>query len=475
MGNQQGVPPEGSSSKKSKKKQQYNTVGILSTEDDEPSSYTATSHNKPVPTSTPQLSQIKPEVNRVSKPPEIDLLSGPVPQDRSNVPPNVIRPTQANGVPNVKPSSVPALSNTSNVKPPKGNGVVSESFLCSSLPRPGNSNSSCHLNITGLDQITVECLFEAKCTNFKAEYWLLYAPIPPLTSFQGEGKVSVKLPSPSSIVPVCKKILDTQGRELLQIVIPVDQHPHFHNGLKVIVSFEVSLFTRELFHDPYAQIPYQLAAEEEVILATSDIGPYKLTDSTFQNYIRENGNMLFRNPNEIGEESIIYAQRIFYFLSQNFSCKDNDVKDRSILTTIKNKSSDCAGICILFCAILRCQELPARVVYGRLIDKAMAPYSITEFFVEDVGWIPADIAAMITKGRRLEKKSDGKLPFFGDQKPNFIALHCENEFQLDTIKYGVQTIDTLQTIPHWTSGQGNKNAVQSRCAWKETKRTKVEM
>ena len=145
------------------------------------------------------------------------------------------------------------------------------------------------------------------------------------------------------------------------------------------------------------------------------------------------------------------------------------------MCTIKNKKSDSAGLALLLCAILRCQELPARVVYGRLVKDGMKPHAIAEFFIEEVGWIPADIAMMIQKGKSLGKKQDGKLPFFGEQTSTFLALHYDNGFQLDTLKYGVKEVDNFLSIPFWVSGPGDTKSVQSRSAWKEVKRTKVNM
>jgi len=247
-----------------------------------------------------------------------------------------------------------------------------------------------------------------------------------------------------------------------------------NNVLQIAASFSVSLFARELFYDPNIQIPYQIASNEELIFATSDGGPYILTNTEFHKYLRENGNMLFRNPSEIREEGIIYAQRVFHFISEHYSYTEDGVYDKNLLNIIKHKRSDSAGLSLLFCSILRCQELPARVIYGRLTDNQMKPYAISEFFIEEVGWIPADIGAMITRGKSMNKKQDGKLPFFGEQQPTFIALHYDSVFQLDTIKFGVKTLDTLLNIPYWVSGDGDLSQIKSRSAWKVSSKVKLQ-
>ena len=75
----------------------------------------------------------------------------------------------------------------------------------------------------------------------------------------------------------------------------------------------------------------------------------------------------------------------------------------------------------------------------------MPAYSIAEFFIEEIGWIPADICAMVQRGKAMPKKPDGKLPFFGEQSPTFLALHYDSRLELDTIKFGNKTVETLQT------------------------------
>lgn len=146
------------------------------------------------------------------------------------------------------------------------------------------------------------------------------------------------------------------------------------------------------------------------------------------------------------------------------------------MTTLKNKNSDSIGLSLLLCGILRCQELPARVVYGRLLSDNMKHHAIVEFFIEEVGWIPADIFLMVQKGKKMHKKQDGKLPFFGEQTPTFLALHCDGNFQLDTVRFGKKEISHLLNLPFFAAGNGElKTDIQSRTAWKEVKRTKVSM
>ena len=174
------------------------------------------------------------------------------------------------------------LSAAPQPRPPAGKPISTETFVSSLRPQSGYSASSCHLNITGMEQVRVECLLEVKCTQMTAEHFLVYVAVPPLTSFQGEGKVTIALPSPSTKPPLCKLLMDNQGREVLQILVPVDQHPHLSKHLLLVASFEASLFTRELFFDPNVQMPYQVASTMELDVAMANNGPYLLTDSDFQ-------------------------------------------------------------------------------------------------------------------------------------------------------------------------------------------------
>lgn len=352
MGNQQGqqIPTDDQPSKKNKGKQK-NSVTHHQT-----SSYSSPAQN----TSPPPTQQNKPPST-----PTIDLLSAPIPEQRSSAPTNpnqrvnTLTPIQSNAAPNLPISKHPSQTgppiqsrpnpqlNQQSTQPQRQpvqqsqpntstqptsqiptQLLSSDEFLCGQSPQCGTSYSACHLNITGLEQVTVECVLETKTTNFKADHWLVYVPIPPLTSFQGEGKVTIKLPSKTG-APMCKKMVDPHGRELLQVVVPVDQNPHFTSGLKILASFEVSLFTRELFYDPNVQIPYQVATNQEIENATSDASPFILRNSDFQKYINTHKNVLYRNQSEVREEAIIYAQRVYHFIAENFSIADN-VTDSSL-------------------------------------------------------------------------------------------------------------------------------------------------
>lgn len=357
MGNQQGQPIP-TDEKSNKKKNKNNSV---------------VSHHNSTPVVQNTQPPRQPSPQKPPSTPTIDLLSGPLPTDTRNQR-NTLNPTQANPVPSMPIANKPSLNqNTMNQpqqhrptnpsqqqqrvqqnispqrqpntnQPPPSNIpqknvpiketpqipskiVVSDEFLCGMSPQCGTSYSACHLNITGLEQVTLDCILETKPVNFKIDHWLIYVPIPPLTSFQGEGKLTIKLPSNNT--PICNKVIDSQGRELLQVVIPIDQHPHFVKNLKLIATFEVSLFTRELFYDPNVQIPYQIATQQEVENATADGGPYILRNADFQNYINANKNILYRNQSEIRDEAIIYAQRVFHFIGENFTASET-VSDHSI-------------------------------------------------------------------------------------------------------------------------------------------------
>ena len=435
-------------------------------------------HNKPNP-----VNNQPPPINRATQPPQ-----GHPQQPGASVqnkPPVQQQPHQQ---PPQQPAPNPPAQAVVN-KPNQEKGVKTEFYLSNLKPLSGISLSACHLNITSADQFLFEATAQVMLNNIEVkDNWVLYAPIPPLTSFQAEGKLSITLPG-SNVPPHCEKILDTQGRELIRVIIPINQHPHFKKSLKIIFNFEVILFSRELYHDPNVQLPCQVATEQDLIIHSSDGGLYALTDSNFQNFVTQHSNVLFRNPYEVGDQTIIYAQRVFHFISEHFEYFMDHKLDRSLrmfyfifskqffsnfflllqVSTIQKKKSDAGGLALLFCAILRLQEVPARILVGRWTNGAMEPHAITEFYVEQIGWIPADIGSMVNKGKKMPKPPSGKLPFFGEQPSNFLALHYETTFHLDTLKYGIQDVFTLQEFPYWVSNGSHKYS----SSWKLVGKTPV--
>jgi len=455
---------------------------------------------KPIIVEAPKPAPVQPSPIQ-NKPIEpVKQVQNPTPNQNPNPPKQSAAPTstqQSQVVPKPiqNPSSSVAKPGTTQTNPPGSNPTQTaakptqnqqpapankspEKLLIKSEPIesqliaiPMYSASPVHLNITGMETVVLESIVEVRVPKLQAEYWLLYIPVPPLTSFQYGSKVWVQIQSlGAQPQPFTAAGVDDQGRELIQLTLPVSDHPQFSQGLALSVFFEVNLVARELFFDPSVQLQAQAASQHELMICSSDLGRYHLTDQNFQQFIHAHGDLLYRNPQEIADQTIIYAQRVFHFLSEHFTVVPSADSDRNLHNIIRNKKSDAAGLSLLFCAILRCQEVPARLLVGRWVKDDPAPYTIAEFYVDQVGWIPADIASMISFGKNKPKNAQGRLPYFGEQPTNFVALHYDFDISVDTIKYGIQTLASMQTLPFWVSGTGTEDNKQSATKWKVVSR-----
>lgn len=85
------------------------------------------------------------------------------------------------------------------------------------------------------------------------------------------------------------------------------------------------------------------------------------------------------------------ARRIFDWILDNISYK-YPPEDRGVIPTLKNKSGDCGEFNHLFITLCRSLGIPARSVFGMWsIPKSKKHFHAwCEFYLEDVGWIPAD-------------------------------------------------------------------------------------
>jgi hypothetical protein len=103
-------------------------------------------------------------------------------------------------------------------------------------------------------------------------------------------------------------------------------------------------------------------------------------------------------------------------------------------------------------AVLRANDVPARVLPGRLAKSAEGPSSSChvrcEFFAGDIGWVPVEITSAVA----FKKSPDGN--FFGVDDGNHLAFHADTDLVLDTKLNGKQTIPHVQWVLYWVDGTG---------------------
>ena len=119
------------------------------------------------------------------------------------------------------------------------------------VPNCQYSSSPCHLNITEASTIEAHLSIEVDIPNVNTNIsnYILYATVPPVTSFQTHSEISVKLETPveASVVEnavVTSVTSDTHAREILQIKIDATKIGSNFFGKKLILKlgYKVSFF-----------------------------------------------------------------------------------------------------------------------------------------------------------------------------------------------------------------------------------------
>ena len=104
---------------------------------------------------------------------------------------------------------------------------------------------------------------------------------------------------------------------------------------------------------------------------------------------------------------------------------DLEYTERDILKAVEEKKGDPYIYAVLFCALARSQEIPARPVAGYLIDRDLQAtrHYWAEFYIETLGWIPVD--PILGEGKirvSIPPEVDPYTYYFGNLDFNHLAL-----------------------------------------------------
>eukprot|EP01095_Lingulamoeba_sp_RSL-Kostka_P004429 TRINITY_DN1564_c4_g1_i1.p1 TRINITY_DN1564_c4_g1~~TRINITY_DN1564_c4_g1_i1.p1 ORF type:complete len:427 (-),score=116.99 TRINITY_DN1564_c4_g1_i1:163-1443(-) len=366
----------------------------------------------------------------------------------------------ANNRNNVNNNNNKNKGNSKNISKITNTNAMVQFYAEKQIPSSQNSLSACHLNITDAIRCEAELTLEVNAPKLIAENWVFYVPVPPTTSFQNSGSVKIMLDDPSIEAPDCQFLTDINGREVIQILVDVSKHKHFSKSIKLSYLFTVNLFGRDLYFDPNQSIPYQIADDTEIKSSLSVNNSFSFYDEEFKQWMESEGSILVRQQEEFFDQTVIYAQRVFSYITSNFEYFWSSNLDRSLTNIIETKKSDCGGLSKLFCSILRSQSIPARCVVGRWCSSKVkndkSCHVVAEFYVDQIGWIPVDVASKILHGSKKQSSDQGKLPYFGEIGTNFLAFHIDYDFPLDSVYFGTSNLRHLQNPPHWVqSSQGS--------------------
>lgn len=154
-----------------------------------------------------------------------------------------------------------------------------------------------------------------------------------------------------------------------------------------------------------------------------------------------------------------FAQRLMRQIVGSYKYRYARDLRRRASDVAEQTANDCGGLSNLVVAAFRANDIPARVLVGRVakssllspdskqpvatIDGPHRAHIVCEFYAAGIGWIPIDAAAAVQRG--LSNRGEA---VFG-RLNSFIALHVDTDFELDSKHLGWESVPYLQIPPFW--------------------------
>jgi hypothetical protein len=252
----------------------------------------------------------------------------------------------------------------------------------------------------------------------------LYVFAPMLPELAGQRKVSTRLLVKGNDKLKAEEVVE-EGigkRPMLRLRIDSNELSP-KSGIHLRLEYRGTLYARtlKLGKSPKA-VPELTEYERRQYLATSVTMDYN--DPEFLHWINEQGLKQRRN-----EDTMQFAQRVFTYLIKNGKYSEDTFGSKAHRPSrvCKSLTTDCGGFSLLFVAVMRANNVPARTLFGRWAipqtDERGQHHVIAEFLVEKSGWVPVDIAGTI-----VHKPNDLNA-FFGNTNGKHIAFHIDTDLE----------------------------------------------
>jgi hypothetical protein len=250
----------------------------------------------------------------------------------------------------------------------------------------------------------------------------VYAPVLPELSSQtnvstrlyvaGHDKLKAEAVTESSVSQQPMLVLHIQSDQLSP-----------RAGIPLRLEYEGTLFARTLKQGrPPKEVPDLTKEERRRYLMASVTMDHE--DPAFLRWMSDHG--LKRRDDE---PAMPFARRVFTHLigAAKYGGDTSSYEARRPSRVCKSCTSDCGGLALLFVAVMRANEVPARTLFGRWAIPQTDSYGqyhvMAEFFVEQSGWVPVDIASTLV---HTPKDSDA---FFGNTDGQFLAFHVDTDLE----------------------------------------------
>jgi transglutaminase-like putative cysteine protease len=248
-------------------------------------------------------------------------------------------------------------------------------------------------------------------------------------------------------------------RQVLTAVVPASADG---KGLSARVKHQATIWSRRLVPLGPGEVatpcPPLTSAERKLALRTSPSCDFQ--SDYYQSWQKSLG--LARGK---GERDLDFARRVFLVLHQSFSYAKKPAKDLGLRPTLETHSAACADLSNVFVAVMRANDVPARVVAGwharsqKPDEKGICnSHAKAEFFADGVGWVPVEAA-----GAASGRVGAGNA-YFGFDQGDFLVVHVDIDLLLGAGPHTVSTRFLTHTIC-WSNGSGDYEGSSQRDTW----------
>jgi transglutaminase-like putative cysteine protease len=307
------------------------------------------------------------------------------------------------------------------------------------------------LEVKPAQRIEAEASFTYQFPELKAQEWVIFAAQAPLLPCQ--TRVS------SSLLPEGKPLTELSGlhRPMLQALV----NGNGGQRLEVRVKYLATLMSRRLVPlkaDQKAPMVSPLTKEEQQ--ATLDPSLHiDFRSAEFATWQKE-----LRLSRAKDQDEVAFARHVFEVVRKRIAYKYEPDQDRHASKLCGCNTTDCGGMSILFTAVMRANQIPARCLVGRWAQSAKANDNLdgtayyqwhvkAEFYAKGIGWVPVDTAGGV----------------FGNDPGDFLVMHVDPDLRVDTKHFGEKPITWAQGAVFWVTGQGNLDKGSTQEDWKVRK------
>ena len=332
--------------------------------------------------------------------------------------------------------------------------------LCA-LPLTAFGQTKYKVEIEEKQTVTGTLVYSSNFQDLQAKEWIAFAAVAPELAGQTKPKTTFDFAKAE-----LAKEKSSLERAVLVARIPAKTDDQ-KSAISLKVRYDVTLHSRRLSVAEDGEKPKVIeltAAERKATLA--DQGDIDFKSEAFQKWMKVAGYVRRKT-----ECDVAFGRRIFLGLRGSHTYEFKVGMERKASAVCDATKSDCGGLSMLYAAVLRANGVPARTLYGRWATSGKSTDKIgdveycqwhvkAEFYAANVGWVPADLAVSI-----LNDKSSEGLDHFGKDPGDFVTMHIDANFLLDTVTFGKQPMHNLQYPTFWVSGSGKLDRRKEKETW----------